>query len=89
MDPQTVELVVRTLQTTAIVSVIYAACAFIPRLHYRAQIKKLPALTLQGDTKARNDFITSAKKLYKEGYSKVGLALIYLINSCLLIALLV
>ncbi|EUC27053.1 hypothetical protein COCCADRAFT_10237 [Bipolaris zeicola 26-R-13] len=80
MDPQTVELVVRTLQTTAIVSVIFAACAFIPRLHYRAQIKKLPALTLQGDTKARNDFIISAKKLYKEGYSKFRDSVFTLIN---------
>ena len=71
MDPQTVELVLRALQTTAIAAVLFAAWTYIPKLQYKVHVRKLPSLTSEGSTKARDSFMASAKKLYQDGYEKV------------------
>lgn len=71
MDTQTIELVVRVLQTTAIAAVLLAAWTYIPKLQYNAHIRKLPSLSSEGKAKARDSFMASAKKLYSDGYQKV------------------
>jgi hypothetical protein len=63
-----------TLQTAAIAALIFAACAYIPKLKYRAQLAKLPVFSgANGGEKHRQGYLNSAKVLYKEGYQKVSI----------------
>lgn len=71
MDPQIVAQIVHTLQTTAIAAVIFAACVLLPKLQNKAQLGKLPTASPDGGEKARQAFIASAKKLYRDGYHNV------------------
>nr|QRG28988.1 cytochrome P450 steroid hydroxylase [Curvularia lunata] len=80
MDPQTVELVLRALQTTAIAAVLFVAWTYIPKLQYKAHLKKLPSLTPEGSVKARANFMASAKKMYQDGYEKFKDSAYVLIN---------
>lgn len=66
MGFQTLAGLAHTLQTAAIAALIFAACAYIPKLKYRSQLSKLPTLSSVG-------YLTSAKEKYMEGYQKVGL----------------
>jgi hypothetical protein len=54
-----------TLQTAAIAALIFAVCAYIPKLKQRSQLSKLPTISAAG-------YLTNAKKIYKEGYQKVN-----------------
>nr|QEG13904.1 steroid 14alpha-hydroxylase [Curvularia lunata]QEG13905.1 steroid 14alpha-hydroxylase [Curvularia lunata]UXP88658.1 steroid 14alpha-hydroxylase [Curvularia lunata] len=80
MDPQTVGLVVRALQTTAIAAVLLAVWTYVPKLQLNAQLRKLPSLTPEGTTKARDKFMASARKLYQDGYHKFRDSAYTLIN---------
>lgn len=71
MDPQVVAQIVRTLQTTAIAAVIFAACVLLPKLQTKAQLGKLPSASPDSGEKARQAFMASAKKLYRDGYHNV------------------
>ncbi|EUC48236.1 hypothetical protein COCMIDRAFT_87809 [Bipolaris oryzae ATCC 44560] len=80
MDPQTAAQIVHTLQTTAIAAVIFAACVLLPRLQAKAQLEKLPSANLDAGEKARQAFITSARKLYQDGYHNFKNSVFRLIN---------
>jgi hypothetical protein len=63
-----------TLQTAAIAALIFAACAYVPKFKYRAQLAKLPVFSgANGGEKHRQGYLNSAKVLYNEGYQKVSI----------------
>lgn len=66
IDFQTLAGLAHTLQTVAIAGLIFAVCAYLPKLKYRSQLSKLPTLSSGG-------YLTSAREKYKEGYQKVSL----------------
>jgi hypothetical protein len=75
MDLQVLSGVSHTLQTVTIATIIFAACVFFPKVNYRAQIAKLPALVQPGNReKKRIDYLKSAKGLYTQGYKQVSIA---------------
>ncbi|KAF9698203.1 hypothetical protein EKO04_003691 [Ascochyta lentis] len=60
-----------TLQTAAIAALIFAVCTLLPKLNYRSQLAKLPVFggPASGE-KQRQAYLTSAKKMYLDGYEK-------------------
>jgi hypothetical protein len=69
---QTLAGMAHTLQTAAIAALIFAICAFLPKLKHRAQLAKLPVFEgSTGGEKHRQGYLKSAKDLYNEGYQKV------------------
>ncbi|KAH6618782.1 cytochrome P450 monooxygenase-like protein [Boeremia exigua] len=60
-----------TLQTAAIAALIFVVCAFLPKLNYKSQLAKLPIFggSSSGE-KQRQAYLSSAKKMYIEGYEK-------------------
>jgi hypothetical protein len=65
MDFKTLAGLVHTLQTATIAALIFAVCAYIPKLKQRSQLSKLPTISGAG-------YLTNAKEKYKEGYQKVS-----------------
>jgi hypothetical protein len=73
MDNQTLTQLTHTLQTAAIAALIFAICAYAPKLKRKAYLGSLPTLSGdQGGEKQRQEFLTSAKKLYQTGYTEVS-----------------
>lgn len=65
-----------TLQTAAIAALIFAVCAALPKLNYRSQLAKLPVFGGSNvGEKQRQAYLTSAKKMYLDGYEKVSMVL--------------
>ena len=61
-----------SVQTAVIAALIFAACAFLPKLNYKAQVAKLPVFGgPKSGEKQRQTFLNSAKKIYISGYEKV------------------
>ena len=83
MEFQTLAGLSHTLQTTVVAILIFAGCAYLPKLNYRSQLAKLPVLggSTTGE-KQRQTYLSSAKKMYDEGYTKVNRT--YLSNQTLL-----
>lgn len=60
-----------TLQTVAIATLVFAACALLPKLNYRSKMAKLPVFGGQASgEKQRQTFLFNAKKIYLDGYEK-------------------
>jgi hypothetical protein len=59
------------LQTAALAALIFAVCAYFPKLKARMQLAKLPVLQeVAGEKISRQTYLTSARALYSEGYQK-------------------
>lgn len=60
------------LQAAALATLIYAVSAYLSKFNYKKQLARLPVLgaSTSGE-KQRQTYISSAKKLYSEGYAKV------------------
>ena len=74
METQNLAGLSHTLQTIAAASLIFAACLYISKLNFQAQLAKLPALNYEGGKSTRAIFLQSAKKMYIEGYRQVSCA---------------
>ena len=62
-----------TLQSAAIAALIFAICAYVPKLKRKAQLGGIPTLSgLQDGEKQRQAYLASAKKMYEDGYTKVS-----------------
>jgi hypothetical protein len=72
MDIQHWAGVSHALQTIAAASLVFAACVYLPRLNFKAQLAKLPPLDYEGGINSRTAFLQSAKKMYLAGYQQVG-----------------
>jgi hypothetical protein len=73
METQSYAGLAHTLQTVAIATLIFAVCAFIPKLDYRLKLAKLPVFGASSSgEKQRQIYIKSAKQMYSDGYKKVG-----------------
>ncbi|KAH7090346.1 ent-kaurene oxidase [Paraphoma chrysanthemicola] len=71
MEFQTFSGLAHTLQTAAVAALIFAVCACIPKLTYRAKLASLPTLGQSNSgEKHRQNYLSSAKSIYKEGYQK-------------------
>ncbi|KAI0570397.1 CypX Cytochrome P450 [Pyrenophora tritici-repentis] len=71
MDSQTIAQVTHTLQTVAIATLFLAICVYVPKLKLKAQLGSLPALNSgESREKHRKTYLTSAKKMYANGYAK-------------------
>lgn len=62
-----------TFQTVGIATAIFVFLWFFPRINLEAQVRKLPAYVYENSDKKKTTYITSAKKIYIDGYRKVGL----------------
>jgi hypothetical protein len=72
METQSYAGLSHTLQTVAIATLIFAVCAFIPKLDYRLKLAKLPLFGASSSgEKQRQIFIKSAREIYNDGYKKV------------------
>lgn len=73
MDLLNLTQLTHTLQTAAIAALIFAICAYVPKLKRKAQLGSIPTLGgLQGGEKQRQAYLASAKKMYEDGYTKVS-----------------
>jgi hypothetical protein len=73
METQTLAGISHTLQTVAIATFIFAVCAYFPKLQRKAQLGRLPILSgLETGEKQRQAYLSSAKKIYEDGYAKVS-----------------
>lgn len=73
MDFQSLAGLSHTLQTVVVATLIFAACTYLPRINYRAQLARLPVLGEHAaGEKQRQNYLSSAKKMYHEGYTKVS-----------------
>lgn len=72
MDSQTMAQLTHTLQTVAIATLFFAVCAYVPKLKRKAQLGSLPVLGGETGEKHRQAYLTSAKKMYEDGYAKVS-----------------
>jgi hypothetical protein len=71
MDLLNLTQLTHTLQTAAIAALIFAICAYVPKLKRKAQLGSIPTLSgLQGGEKQRQAYLASAKKMYEDGYTK-------------------
>lgn len=59
-----------TLQTAAIASLVFAFLTLIPRINFAKRLRSFPAYQYEDGSKKRTTYLTSAKKLYLEGYAK-------------------
>ncbi|CAI6339294.1 unnamed protein product [Periconia digitata] len=65
MEFQVLGNAAHTLQTVAVATLFFGIVFFFPKLMYYGKISKLPALDSQ-----KSYFISSARKIYAEGYQK-------------------
>jgi hypothetical protein len=72
MEVHTLTQLSHTLQTAAIAALIFAVCAYLPKLQYRSQLAKLPVFGGSSGEEKRQAYLKSAKNMYQEGYTKVG-----------------
>jgi hypothetical protein len=73
METSTLAGLSHTMQTVAIAALIFAVCAYFPKLQRKSQLGKLPVLGgLETGEKKRQVFLASARKIYEEGYAKVS-----------------
>jgi hypothetical protein len=73
MEVQTFTGLTHMLQTVAIAALVFAACVYLPKTHHSAQLAKLPAFhNAISSEKHRQEYLKSAKRMYKEGYEKVS-----------------
>ncbi|OGM49897.1 hypothetical protein ABOM_001529, partial [Aspergillus bombycis] len=71
MDGQYISEISHNVQTATWAVVVFAAFVLISRVHYQAQLAKLPAFEIgKGNEKWRRTYLESARKLYQEGYKK-------------------
>ncbi|KAF2830054.1 ent-kaurene oxidase [Ophiobolus disseminans] len=68
MEPQTLARLLHILQTATVAALIFAVCAYIPKLKHRAHLAKLPVFN--SSTGGGKGYIKSTKDLYSEGYRK-------------------
>lgn len=73
MALQTLIQLSHAVQAAALATLIYAISAYLSKFNYKKQLARLPVLgeSAHGE-KQRQTYISSAKKLYSEGYAKVG-----------------
>jgi hypothetical protein len=73
METSTLAGLSHTMQTVAIAALIFAVCAYFPKLQRKSQLGKLPVLGgLETGEKKRQVYLASARKIYEEGYAKVS-----------------
>jgi hypothetical protein len=73
METQTFARLSHTLQTAAIAALIFAVCAYLPKLKNKSQLRRLPALSdAETGEKQRQSFLKSAKNMYPEGHAKAS-----------------
>ncbi|KAJ5350813.1 hypothetical protein N7541_008540 [Penicillium brevicompactum] len=61
--------IVRALQTTALVAVVFGSFVFISWLNHKIQLGKLPVIDVHaGGDEWRKTYLQSARKLYRDGY---------------------
>jgi len=65
MDFENLAGLAHTFQTIAVASLVFTVFTYAPKLIKRVQLAKLPS-------HSGKDFMTSARKLHKEGYQKVS-----------------
>ncbi|KAI8934908.1 hypothetical protein NX059_008578 [Plenodomus lindquistii] len=70
MELQTYAGFSHSLQTAAIAVLIFALCAYLPRLKVNSQLAKLPSLYASMGEEHRQAFLKSSRNMYKEGYKK-------------------
>ncbi|KAJ4297925.1 hypothetical protein N0V90_005824 [Kalmusia sp. IMI 367209] len=70
MEVQTFAGLAHSFQTLALAALVFAACVYLPRINYNAQLAKLPAFGATSGEKQRNDYLKHGKRLYSEGYQK-------------------
>lgn len=67
-----------TLQTLAAAVLVFAICAYLPKLQYRSQVAKLPLFgTTSAGEKQRKEYIASSKQIYIGGYQKVTYSIVH------------
>lgn len=72
MEFQTPAGLSHTLQTAAVAVLIFAVCAYLPKLNHNSQLAKIPVFGgVATGEKQRQTYLSSAKSLYSEGYQKV------------------
>jgi hypothetical protein len=73
METQTLAGLLHTMQTVAIAALVFAVCAYFPKLRRQSQLGKLPSLSgLETGEKQRQAYLASAKNIYEDGYAKVS-----------------
>ncbi|PVH90932.1 ent-kaurene oxidase [Periconia macrospinosa] len=71
METQLFAIPTYTAQTFVFASVVFAIFACLPVLDYRIKLSKLPVIGVHSSgEKQRQFFLTSAKKIYTDGYRK-------------------
>lgn len=72
MALQTLIQLSHLLQAAVLAALIYVLSTYLPKFNYRKQLGRLPVLedTVSGE-KQRQTYLSSAKKLYSDGYAKV------------------
>ena len=75
MDTQVLGNLSQTLSTAAIAAFIFAVFVYIPKIQRKIQLSKLPVLSVNDKwgEKQRQEYLTSARKLYEEGHAKVSI----------------
>lgn len=75
MDVQTFAGFGHSLQTLAFTAIILTFFYFFPKINYQAHLARLPSYggSTTGGEKQRKAYLSSAKKMYTEGYMKVRL----------------
>ena len=72
MEFQTFAGLAHSLGTVAMAALVFALCAYVPKLQHRVQLAKLPVFGgPSGGEKQRQSYLKSAKAMYSEGYRRV------------------
>jgi hypothetical protein len=71
MEVQHLTGVSHTLQTLAFASIIITVLWYLPRFNLKAQLRKLPPYIYEDGSNKSTTYLTSAKRLYVDGYQKV------------------
>jgi hypothetical protein len=72
VDSQVFSGVGHALRTAAIAALIFAVCAYFPKLKVRMQLAKLPRFDGEtGQGTSSQNLLLSSKVLYSEGYERV------------------
>ncbi|KAI1573884.1 CypX Cytochrome P450, partial [Pyrenophora tritici-repentis] len=72
IDTQLLGTLSQSLSTAAIAAFIFAVFFYIPTIQRKIQLSKLPVHNTSGKSgeKQRQEFLSSARKIYEEGYAK-------------------
>ncbi len=73
MDIQTFAGFSHSLQTIAAAVLVFVICAYVPTLTYTFKVTRLPVFGgPRTGEKQRQKFMSSAKSIYEEAYTKVS-----------------